>query len=111
MANEAYENAKIYKERTKKFHDKAIVRREFVLGQKVLLYNSRLRLFLGKLHSKWIGPFEVNQVMPHGAIEIKNLQNEELFKVNGHRLKHYLDATLSEIKEVAYFVDPSSVTP
>ncbi|XP_048428425.1 uncharacterized protein LOC125471755 [Pyrus x bretschneideri] len=109
--NEAYENAKIYKESTKKFHDKAIIRKKFVPGQKVLLYNSRLRLFLGKLRSKWIGPFEVTQVMPHGAIEIKNLQNEELFKVNGHRLKHYLDTTLSEIKEVAYFEDPSSVTP
>ncbi|CAN6688928.1 unnamed protein product [Malus baccata var. baccata] len=109
--NEAYENAKIYKEHTKKFHDKAIIRKEFVPGQKVLLYNSRLRLFPGKLRSKWIGPFEVTQVMPHGAIEIKNLQTGELFKVNGHRLKHYLDATLPEIKEVAYFETPSSVTP
>ncbi|CAN6551449.1 unnamed protein product [Malus baccata var. baccata] len=109
--NEAYENAKIYKERTKKFHDKAIIRKEFVPGQKVLLYNSRLRLFPGKLRSKWIGPFEVTQVMPHGAIEIKNLQTRELFKVNGQRLKHYLDATLPEIKEVAYFEAPSSVTP
>ncbi|CAN6547022.1 unnamed protein product [Malus baccata var. baccata] len=109
--NEAYENAKIYKERTKKFHDKAIIRKEFVPGQKVLLYNSRLCLFPGKLRSKWIGPFEVTQVMPHGAIEIKNLQTGELFKVNGQRLKHYLDATLTEIKEVAYFEAPSSVTP
>ncbi|CAN6716960.1 unnamed protein product [Malus baccata var. baccata] len=109
--NEAYENAKIYKERTKKFHDKSIIRKEFVSGQKVLLYNSRLRLFPGKLRSKWIGPFEVTQVMPHGAIEIKNLQTEELFKVNGQRLKHYLDATLPEIKEVAYFEAPSSVPP
>ncbi|CAN6562049.1 unnamed protein product [Malus baccata var. baccata] len=109
--NEAYENAKIYKERTKKFHDKAIIRKEFVPSQKVLLYNSRLRLFPGKLRSKWIGPFEVNQVMPHGAIEIKNLQTGELFKVNGQRLKHYLDATLSETKEVSYFEALSSVTP
>ncbi|CAN6677893.1 unnamed protein product [Malus baccata var. baccata] len=109
--NEAYENAKIYKERTKKFHDKAIIRKEFVPGQKVLLYNSRLHLFPGKLRSKWIGPFEVTQVMPHGAIEIKNLHTGELFKVNEQRLKHYLDATLPETKEVAYFEAPSSVTP
>ncbi|XP_050157499.1 uncharacterized protein LOC126631407 [Malus sylvestris] len=109
--NEAYVNAKIYKERTKKFHDKAIIRKEFVPSQKVLLYNSRLRLFPGKLQSKWTGPFEVIHVMPHGAIEIKNLQNGELFKVNGHRLKHYLDLILPEIKEVAYFEAPSSVTP
>ncbi|KAM1670161.1 hypothetical protein ACFX2K_044172 [Malus domestica] len=109
--NEAYVNAKIYKERTKKFHDKAIIRKEFVPSQKVLLYNSRLCLFPGKLQSKWTGLFEVIHVMPHGAIEIKNLQNGELFKVNGHCLKHYLDLILPEIKEVAYFEAPSSVTP
>ena len=38
--NDAYENAKIYKERTKKWHDKQILRREFAPGQQVLLFNS-----------------------------------------------------------------------
>ena len=50
--NEAYENAKLYKEKTKMWHDKQIVRREFKKGQKVLLFNSRLRLFPGKLRSR-----------------------------------------------------------
>jgi len=50
--NEAYENSKLYKERTKRWHDKHIFRREFKIGQKVLLYNSHLKLFPGKLCSR-----------------------------------------------------------
>ncbi|KAB2632567.1 hypothetical protein D8674_028814 [Pyrus ussuriensis x Pyrus communis] len=34
LRNEAYENAKIYKERTKLYHDKAILRKEFHQGMK-----------------------------------------------------------------------------
>ena len=52
FCNEAYENAHIYKEKTKAWHDKHIMRREFVPGQQVLLFNSRLQLFPGKLKSK-----------------------------------------------------------
>ncbi|CAL9012082.1 unnamed protein product, partial [Prunus brigantina] len=90
LRNEAYENAKIYKERTKRYHDKAILRKEFKPGMKVLLYDSRLRLFPGKLRSRWLGPFKVLQVFPHGAVEIENVRNGTVFKVNGQRLKQYL---------------------
>jgi len=62
--NSAYENARIYKERTKCWHDKHIILRDFKKEQKVLLFNSRLRLFSGKLCSRWSGPFEVTQVLP-----------------------------------------------
>ena len=94
LRNEAYENAKIYKERTKRYHDKAILRKEFKPGMKVLLYDSRLRLFPGKLRSRWLGPFKVLQVFPHGAVEIENVRNGTVFKVNGQRLKQYLDDIL-----------------
>ena len=87
--NQAYENAKLYKDQTKKWHDSKIVRKEFYEGQLVLLYNSRLKLFPGKLKSKWSGPFVVNHVFPHGAIELKNSTNGDTFKVNGQRLKPY----------------------
>ncbi len=50
---DAYESAEIYKERTKKIHDAAIKLRQFHDGQKVLLYNSKLKLFPGKLKSRW----------------------------------------------------------
>ena len=60
--NEAYENARIYKEKTKAWHDKHITRKEFTAGQQVLLFNSRLKLFPGKLKSRWSGPFTVTKV-------------------------------------------------
>ncbi|KAL2327613.1 hypothetical protein Fmac_021040 [Flemingia macrophylla] len=68
---EAYENSKFYKEKTKKFHDSLIARNEFMVGQKVLLYNFRLGVMGGKLHFKWIGPFVVINVFPYGVVEIK----------------------------------------
>ena len=64
--------------------------RTFEPGQQVLLYNSRLRLFPGKLKSRWSGPFVVHQVYPHGAVDIFQENEGTIFKVNGHRLKHYL---------------------
>ncbi|KAM1944554.1 hypothetical protein ACFX15_012767 [Malus domestica] len=92
IRHEAYENARIYKEKTKAFHDKIIPGKSFSIGQKVLLFNSRLRLFPGKLRSKWIGPFVVTNVFPHGAVQIQSLKTQQEFKVNGHRLKPYYKA-------------------
>ena len=69
LRNEAFEIAKITKDRVKIFHDKFIMRKTFVLGQKVLLYNSRLHFFSGKLKSRWKGPFVVRTVFSHGAVK------------------------------------------
>ena len=68
---EAYENSRIYEEKIKTFRDKMTIRKEFVVGQKVLLYNLRLKLMPGKLRSHWIGPFIVNNVFSYGTNEIK----------------------------------------
>ncbi|CAL9012139.1 unnamed protein product [Prunus brigantina] len=92
LRHEAYENAKLYKEKTKQYHDKKILRKTFERGQKVLLFNSRLKLFPGKLRSRWIGPFVITNVFDHGAVEIQNIKDGSTFKVNGHRLKPYFDA-------------------
>nr|XP_017227567.1 PREDICTED: uncharacterized protein LOC108203282 [Daucus carota subsp. sativus] len=67
---QAYEKNKLYKEKFKRRHDKKLVQKEFFISQQVLLYNSRLRLFPGKLKSRWSGPFTIKTVFPHGAIEI-----------------------------------------
>ena len=91
ICNDAYESARIYKEKTKVFHDKMISRKGFKVGQKVLLYHSRLRLFPGKLRSCWIGPFIVTNVFPHGAVEIQSLVTSKVFKVNGHKLKPFYE--------------------
>ena len=89
LRHEAYENAKLYKEKAKLWHDKHILRRESKGRDLVLLFNSRLRLFAGKLKSKWIGPYQVQRVFPHGAIEIWS-EKTGAFKVNGQRLKLYI---------------------
>ena len=81
IRNDAYKNAKIYKQRMKVFHDKHIMRKSFIPGQKVLFFNSRLHLFPCKLRSRWSGPFIVYIVFPHGAIEIKDLKNSVTFKL------------------------------
>ncbi|KAJ9561191.1 hypothetical protein OSB04_006351 [Centaurea solstitialis] len=66
-------------------------RKTFVLGQKVLLFHSRLKLFPGKLRSRWVGPFIVTNVFSHGAIEIKSEKTGKVLKVNGHRLKPFYE--------------------
>ncbi|CAN6696991.1 unnamed protein product [Malus baccata var. baccata] len=91
IRHEVYENASIYKEKIKVFHDKMIRGKTFSVGQKVLLFNSRLRLFPSKLRSKWIGPFVITNVFVHGAIQIQSLKTGHEFKVNGHRLKPYYE--------------------
>ncbi|GJS66298.1 reverse transcriptase domain-containing protein [Tanacetum coccineum] len=66
----AYENSLIYKEKTKKIHDSKIKNRVFNVGDRVLLFNSRLKIFSGKLKTRWTGPFTVAQVFPYGTIEL-----------------------------------------
>jgi len=55
------------------------------------LFNIKLRVFPGKLRSKWDGPFIVTKVYPHGAVEIKNRTNGNIFKINGQRLKYFVE--------------------
>ncbi|XP_071940077.1 uncharacterized protein [Coffea arabica] len=78
IRNEAYENALIYKERSRAFHDQQISRKTFEVGQKVLLYQSRLKLF---------------------PVEIQSAKSDNKFVVNGHRLKHYYEGFLSGEEE------------
>jgi hypothetical protein len=87
----AYHNSKIYKERTKRWHDKRI--KEFAPRDKVLLFNSRVKLFgHGKLCSKWKGPFTVVNASSHGAVTLQSHEGT-LFKVNDHYLKIFLEPT------------------
>jgi hypothetical protein len=89
IRNDAYENSRIHKAIIKEFHDKKILRKTFNVGQKVLFYNSRLHLFPEKLRSRW--SFIVKHVYSYGACDIKNPNNDNIFKVNGHRLKVFFD--------------------
>nr|GFB31768.1 reverse transcriptase domain-containing protein [Tanacetum cinerariifolium] len=88
LRDQAYENYLIYKEKTKKIHDSKIKNRVFNVGDRVLLFNSRLKIFSGKLKTRWTGPFTVAHVFPYGTIKLSHADGPN-FKVNGHRLKHY----------------------
>jgi hypothetical protein len=83
----------------KKAHDQSILRKFFKPGQKVLLYNSRLHLFLGKLKSRWTSLFIIRIVFLHGAIEIEDPKNGNSFKVNGQKLKPFLELRSMEVEK------------
>ena len=91
LRRDAYDNAKVGKEWAKIFHDKTILRKDFKLGQKVLVYDTRLHLFPGKLKSRWTGPYIVKHVFPFGAVTVEDPKNGFEFKVNGQRLKPFLE--------------------
>ncbi|GJU16504.1 reverse transcriptase domain-containing protein [Tanacetum coccineum] len=93
LRDQAYENSLIYKERTKKLHDSKIKNRIFNIGDRVLLFNSRLKIFSGKLKTRWSGPFTITKVFPYGTIELSQPDGPN-FKVNGHRVKHYFGGDL-----------------
>ena len=103
---EAYQNARSYKERAKLFHDRHILRKEFTPGMKVLLYDSRLHLFPGKLRSRWTGPYIVSHVFPYGAVEIADPHTGAKFKVNGQRLKQFLELPRPEDVECLILQEP-----
>ena len=99
----AYHSSKLYKELTKRWHDKRIKIKQFKAGDKVLLFNSRIRLFgHGKLRSKWEGPYLVLNAADHGA---ETLQNDDgsIFKANAQRLKVFLEPEMLELEEVDIF--------
>nr|GFB90228.1 reverse transcriptase domain-containing protein [Tanacetum cinerariifolium] len=88
LRDQAYENSLIYKERKKKLLDAQIKNRIFNVGDQVLLFNSRLKIFSGKLKSRWAGPFTISEVYPYGTAKLVHSDGSN-FKVNFHRLKHY----------------------
>ncbi|CAN6718959.1 unnamed protein product [Malus baccata var. baccata] len=83
IRNEAYENARLYKEKTKAFHDKMIRTKSFSVGQKVLLFNSRLRLF---------------------PVQVRSFKTGQEFKVNRHRLKPYYESFVEhDVEETTHY--------
>ena len=81
-------------------HDQVIIHKKFQSGQKVLLYNSRLYIFSGKLKSRWTGPYIVHKMHPHGAVDVHNTTDGTTFQVNGHRLKLYCEYLSAEVEEI-----------
>nr|GFB18709.1 reverse transcriptase domain-containing protein [Tanacetum cinerariifolium] len=104
LRDQAYENSLIYKERTKKLRDAKIKNRIFNVGDQVLLFNSRHKIFSGKLKSRWPGPFKISKIYPYGTAKLTHSDGSN-FKVNCHCLKHYHggDSPSMEIPDVYTF--------
>ena len=100
LTNDAYINSKVAKQRMKRWHDQLISNKEFRKGQRVLLYDLRLHIFPGKLKSRWIGPFIIHQVHLNKVVELLNSNSTNNFKVNGHRLKPFIEPFKQEKEEI-----------
>ncbi len=96
----AYDSAKLYKERTKRWQDKRIKIKQFNLGDTVLLFNSHVHLFgHGKLRSKWEGPYLVLHAADHGTVTL-HCDDGDAFKAHGQRLKLFLEPNPQDFEEV-----------
>jgi len=83
-----------------------ITRKEFHVEDKILLYHSRLKLFPGKLCSRWIGPFVVSNVFPYGTVEITSLETNKVLKVNRHRLETFYKGWMTDLTASMELAEP-----
>ncbi|KAK5771899.1 hypothetical protein PVK06_048154 [Gossypium arboreum] len=103
----AYESSRLSKEATKRRHDDHLKQhKQFEVGDLVLLYNSRLKLFPGKLKSRWSDPFVVQTVFPYGTVKVSH-PTQGIFKVNGHRLKLYNGEDFKDNGEELQICEPA----
>ena len=105
LRNDAYLNSKIVKDKLKMWHDQLITRKNFNQGDQVLIFDSKLHLFSGKLKSRWIGPFIVQQAHPNGSVDLLNPNDNRVFKVNGQRVKPYVVQQTADREEIL-LLDP-----
>ena len=108
LRNDAYINSKKAKEKLKRWHDQLVSRKDFQKGQRVLLYDSKLHIFPGKLKSRWLGPFTIHQVYSNEVVELLNANSNRTFKVNGHRLKPFLEHFSQDKEEFILFDLPQA---
>ena len=109
MRLNAYESSKLYKQKLKAYHNKKLLKKDFQPSQQVFLFNSRLKLFPGKLKSKWSGPFTIKEVKPYGAMELMDPQSttsERSWVVNRQRLKLYHSGSIERLTTILHLQDP-----
>ncbi|RDY05963.1 gag-pol, partial [Mucuna pruriens] len=97
---EAYENSRIYKQKVKQFHNQQILRKEFQVGQRILLFNSYLKLIASKLCSRWDEPFIITNVFPYSAVELKDEHTNNTFQVNGQQIKLFHEGPTSIVGDM-----------
>nr|GEY56185.1 hypothetical protein [Tanacetum cinerariifolium] len=107
LRDQAYENSMIYKERLKKLHDSKIKNRIFNVDDQVLPFNSHLKIFSGKLKTRWFGPFTITRVFPYGTIELSQPDGLN-FKDYPQRLKLSCVGIFARFSRSSYpFIDSS----
>ncbi|RVX07089.1 hypothetical protein CK203_030535 [Vitis vinifera] len=105
LRNDTNNNSNIAKQRLKRWHDQLVSRKEFQKGQKFLLHDSKLHIFPRKLKSRWMGPFTIQKVYSNRVVELLNSNSIGSFKVNGHRLKPFVEP-FSRDKEEIILLEP-----
>ena len=105
LRNDAYLNSKIAKDKLKSWHDQLIARKHLQKGDQVLLYDSKLHLFPGKLKSRWTGSFTIQEVYLNGSVGLLNAKDNRVFKVNGQRLNPYATQQSTDKEEIP-LLDP-----
>ncbi|XP_061357214.1 uncharacterized protein LOC133301576 [Gastrolobium bilobum] len=85
--SKAYENANLYKEQMKKWHDKKLI-----------------------LKSRWEGPYAIIEALPNGAFAIAHETSGATLRVNGHRLKKYNRGIKEHEKLTSHLDDPAERT-
>ncbi|XP_019420643.1 PREDICTED: uncharacterized protein LOC109330821 [Lupinus angustifolius] len=101
----AYESSKLYKEKVKLYHDWKLRQKDFRVGQNVMLFNSQMKLFLGKLRTKWSRPFLIKEVISHGAIELQDPTSQRSCVVNGQMVKPYLGGDVERFTTIINLSD------
>jgi len=105
MRLNTYKSSRHYKQKMKMYHDKKLLRKTVYPRKQVSLYNSRLRLFPGKLKSKWSEPFMVKEVKPSRAIELikpATPNPEKNWIVNSQRLKIYNGGNVERLTTIIH---------
>ncbi|KAL3629057.1 hypothetical protein CASFOL_027118 [Castilleja foliolosa] len=74
-------------------------------GKMALLYNSRAKLFPGKLQSRWSGPYTIREINDFGAVTLHDAKTDSTFQVNGQRVKMYYDGYYLKGKDEKVLVD------
>ena len=108
LRNDAYFNSKIVKDKLKRWHDQLKAHKHFKQGDtadQVLVYDSKLYLFPGKLKSRWTSPFTIQEVYPNGSVDLFSPKDYRVFKVNGKRLKPYAVQHSTDKEEIP-LLDP-----
>jgi hypothetical protein len=72
------------------WHDNHRKTKQFQEGQQVLWYHEDVKIRPKKFKLMWKGPYVVRKVLGNNIVMLGNLDDEELYKVNAHKLKHYV---------------------